>query len=75
MGVGRTAEEVGLTLAEGKELLGGLARLILQTQREGYCQLGAVEGNRGDLVMTATRAKERECQEFRMGGGLNIRQP
>jgi hypothetical protein len=27
-----TAEEVGLTLAEGKDLLGELARLILQTR-------------------------------------------
>jgi hypothetical protein len=27
--VGLTAEEVGLTLAEGKDLLGELARLIL----------------------------------------------
>jgi hypothetical protein len=34
--VGLTAEEVGLTLAEGKNLLGELARLILQTQMEEF---------------------------------------
>jgi hypothetical protein len=34
--VGLTAEEVGLTLAEGKHLLGELARLVLQTQIEEY---------------------------------------
>ncbi|WP_284945147.1 hypothetical protein [Acidisoma cladoniae] len=30
--VGLRAEEIGLTLAEGKDLLGELARRILQTQ-------------------------------------------
>jgi len=34
--VGLTGEEVGLTLAEGKNLLGELARLILQTQMEEF---------------------------------------
>lgn len=34
--VGLTAEEVGLTPAEGKELLGELARLVLQTQMEEF---------------------------------------
>jgi hypothetical protein len=34
--VGLTAEEVGPTLAEGKGLLGDLARLILQTQMEEF---------------------------------------
>jgi hypothetical protein len=34
--VGLTAEEMGLTLAEGKNLLGELARLILQTQMEEF---------------------------------------
>ena len=34
--VGLTAEEVGLTLAEGKNLLGELARLVLQTQMEEF---------------------------------------
>ena len=34
--VGLTAEEVGLTLAEGKDLLGELARLVLQTQMEEF---------------------------------------
>jgi hypothetical protein len=34
--VGLTAEGVGLTLAEGKNLLGELARLILQTQMEEF---------------------------------------
>ncbi len=34
--VGLTAEEVGLTLAEGKDLIGELARLILQTQMEEF---------------------------------------
>ena len=34
--VGLTAEEVGLTLAEGKILLAELGRLILQTQMEEF---------------------------------------
>ncbi len=34
--VGLTAEEVGLTLAVGKDLLGKLGRLVLQTQMEEY---------------------------------------
>lgn len=34
--VGLTAEEIGLTLAEGKNLLSELARLILQTQMEEF---------------------------------------
>jgi hypothetical protein len=34
--VGLTAEEVGLTLAEGKGLLAELARLVLQTQMEEF---------------------------------------
>jgi hypothetical protein len=34
--VGLTAEEVGLTLAEGKKLLGELARPVLQTQMEEF---------------------------------------
>jgi hypothetical protein len=34
--VGLTAEEVGLTLAEGNDLLGELDRLVLQTQMEEY---------------------------------------
>ena len=34
--VGLTAEEVGLTLSEGKGLLGELARLVLQTQMEEF---------------------------------------
>jgi hypothetical protein len=33
---GLTAEELGLTLAESKRLLGELARLVLQTQMEEY---------------------------------------
>ena len=34
--VGLTAEEIGLTLAEGKDLLAELARLVLQTQMEEF---------------------------------------
>jgi hypothetical protein len=34
--VGLTAEELGLTLAEGKDLLAELARLVLQTQMEEF---------------------------------------
>jgi hypothetical protein len=34
--VGLTAEEVGLTLAVGKDLLGKLGRLVLQTQMDEY---------------------------------------
>jgi hypothetical protein len=34
--VGLTAEEVGLTLAEGKDSLGELGRLVLQTPMEEY---------------------------------------
>jgi hypothetical protein len=33
---GLTADEVGMTLAEGKNLLGELGRLILQTQMEEF---------------------------------------
>jgi hypothetical protein len=40
--VGLTAEEVGLTLAEGKALLGELARLILQTQMEEFATCARV---------------------------------
>ncbi|HEX3990556.1 MAG TPA: ISKra4 family transposase, partial [Acetobacteraceae bacterium] len=34
--VGLTGDEVGLTLAEGKDLLSELQRLVLQTQMEEY---------------------------------------
>ena len=34
--VGLTAEEIGPTLAEGKDLLGELARLVLQTQMQEF---------------------------------------
>jgi hypothetical protein len=37
--VGLKAEEVGLTLTEGKSLLGELGRLILQTQMEEFITL------------------------------------
>jgi hypothetical protein len=40
--VGLTAEEVGLTLAEGKALLGELARLTLQTQMEEFATCARV---------------------------------
>jgi hypothetical protein len=40
--VGLTAEEVGLTLAEGKNLLGELGRLVLQTQMEEYTMCARV---------------------------------
>ena len=40
--VGLTAEEIGLTLAEGKDLLGELARLILQTQMEEFATCARV---------------------------------
>jgi hypothetical protein len=40
--VGLTAEEVGLTLSEGKSLLGELARLILQTQMEEFATCARV---------------------------------
>ena len=40
--VGLTAEGIGLTLAEGEELLGELARLILQTQMEEFTRCGRV---------------------------------
>ena len=42
---GSTAEEVGLTLAEGKNLLGELARLILQTQMEEFTTCARVCGD------------------------------
>ena len=47
--VGLTADEVGLTLAEGKQLLGELARLVLQTQMG--CRIAAAkhpQGARGE---------------------------
>ncbi len=40
--VGLTAEEVGLTLSEGKGLLGELARLVLQTQMEEFATCARV---------------------------------
>ena len=40
--VGLTADEVGLTLAEGKQLLGELARLVLQTQMEEFTMCARV---------------------------------
>ena len=40
--VGLTAEEVGLTLAEGKELLSELQRLVLQTRMEEYVMCARV---------------------------------
>jgi hypothetical protein len=40
--VGLTATEVGLTLAEGKKLLGELARPILQTQMEEFATCSRV---------------------------------
>ncbi len=40
--VGLTAEEIGLTLAEGKDLLGELARLVLQTQMEEFATCARV---------------------------------
>jgi hypothetical protein len=42
--VGLTAAEVGLTLAEGKDLLGELARLVLQTQMEEFTTCARVCG-------------------------------
>jgi len=43
--VGLTAEEVGLTLAEGKALLGELSRVILQTQMEEFATCARVCGD------------------------------
>jgi hypothetical protein len=40
--VGLTADEVGLTLAEGKDLLSELQRLVLQTQMEEYVMCARV---------------------------------
>jgi hypothetical protein len=42
---GLTAEELGLTLAESKRLLGELARLVLQTQMEEYATCARVCGS------------------------------
>ena len=42
---GLTAEELGLTLAESKTLLGELGRLILQTQMEEYAACARVCGS------------------------------
>jgi hypothetical protein len=40
--VGLTAAEVGLTLSEGKGLLGELARLVLQTQKKEFATCARV---------------------------------
>src|SRR6202046_570814 len=40
--IGLTADEVGLTLAEGKVLLSELQRLVLQTQMEEYVMCARV---------------------------------
>ena len=42
---GLTADEVGMTLAEGKNLLGELGRLILQTQMEEFITRARVCGD------------------------------
>jgi hypothetical protein len=39
---GLTAEDVGVTLNEGKELLGEVARLVLQTQMEEFATCARV---------------------------------
>jgi hypothetical protein len=44
-GPGLTADEVGMTLAEGKNLLGELGRLILQTQMEEFITRARVCGD------------------------------
>jgi hypothetical protein len=44
-GLGLTADEVGTTLAEGKNLLGELGRLILQTQMEEFITRARVCGD------------------------------
>ena len=50
---GLTAEEFGLTLAEGKNLLGELGRLILQTQMEEFITCA----RRSKLPISTSRAE------------------
>ena len=56
--LGLTADEVGLTLADGKDLLSELQRLVLQTQMEEYvmcarvCRECLTQRNRGSRTAT-----------------------
>jgi hypothetical protein len=63
--VGLTAEEVGLTLAEGKALLGELARLILQTQMEEFATCARV---RRDCPLCANDDETNHRVKFRLRG-------
>jgi hypothetical protein len=54
--VSLTADEVGLTLAEGKDLLSGLQRLMLQTQMEEYTTCARV------CTECLTLRRQRDCR-------------
>ena len=54
--VGLTADEVGLTLAEGKDLLSELQRLVLQTQMEEYTMCARV------CRECLTMRRQRDCR-------------
>jgi hypothetical protein len=54
--VGLTADEVGLTLAEGKDLLSELQRLVLQTQMEEYTMCARV------CQECLTMRRQRDCR-------------
>ena len=53
---GSRAEELGLTLAEGKNLLGELGRLILQTQMEEFITCARVCGDLPEAPASARSA-------------------
>src|SRR5580698_1749960 len=54
--IGLTADEVGLTLAEGKDLLSELQRLVLQTQMEEYTMCARV------CAECLTLRRQRDCR-------------
>jgi hypothetical protein len=54
--VGLTADEIGLTLAEGKNLLSELQRLVLQTQMEEYTMCARV------CRECLTMRRQRDCR-------------
>jgi hypothetical protein len=57
--VGLTAENVGLTLAKGKSLLGELGRLVLQTQMEEFATCARMCG---DCLKLRRPRDQRTCK-------------
>jgi hypothetical protein len=67
---GLTADEVGMTLAEGKNLLGELGRLILQTQMEEFITRARVCGD--CLKLRRLRDQRTRKERFELCGCLPV---